>query len=295
MVNKTKKNKLTINSKKSKIHRGGGMGMGMGAQVTEGALQAAGLAERCNLAVDYYGKMEQGLYSEQKLMEKVKKLEFIKEEPKLFTTLFTKKLKTFCVTKNSKRYLKFCSNLLNCLKGPSKFFEILNDMFDLDPKAPLIKQMYKTKKSVDSTLTNEKFIENEKNLRVETVAKFLVEVVFSAIIDYEKKHPPEKKVPIHALFLKDKLLELFKKINIEFDLKKITSDELTQIFKDKEIAIIDFYSSRSDESMETQDSIENKDERFPTFIAIVAGLLLSIVVIESELFDAPPGVPGGIS
>ena len=97
------------------------------------------------------------------------------------------------------------------------------------------------------------------------------------------------------MFLKEKLIALFKKINIEFDIKTIKIDELVAIFEDKEVAIIDFYSSRADESMSSQDAIDNKDEKSSTFIGIVFGLLLSIIVIESNMFDAPPGVPGGIS
>ena len=165
MVKRTKKhNYINSNNKSIKKYSGGGMGMGMGmgAQVAEGALKAAGVADRCNLAVDYFGKMEQGLYSEKKLMDKVKKLEFIKEEPKLFTKIFTAKLKAFCVTRESRKYLKFCSNLLNCLKGPSRFYEVLNDMFDVDEKAPLIKQLYKSKTSLDKNLKIDSFTKDEK-------------------------------------------------------------------------------------------------------------------------------------
>jgi hypothetical protein len=294
MVDQTKKNNLRKTNFKTKKNIKGG-GTGLGAMVSEGIQKATGQAERCNLAIDFYGKIETSMYTDAKLMEKIKKLEFIKNEPKLFKDIFTKKLKKFCIDTESKRYLKFCSNLLNCMKGPKLFYEILNDMYGVDKTFPLIKQLYKTKYKIDPSLTMDSFIKEEKTLRITTMAKFLIDVIFSSIKEYEKKHPPEKKIPIHALFLTDKLKELFKKISIDITFKDITEDKLTNIFVEKETAIVDYYQSRIMGDLSTQDSTENKDERSSAFIGIVAALILSIVVIETGIFDAPPGIGGGIT
>ncbi len=290
MVN-TKKRNVSKKSKKSRKFVGGGLA----GVMQKGFMKATGQNEKCNLAVDPYSKLESKLYSSKKLNSKLPKLPFIKSEPDLFKQLFTKNLNEYCVNKEDKRYLKFCSNLLNCLKSPSKFYEVLYDTYNVDEKQPLTKQLYNNKKKINSALTMEKFIEAEKRLRLRTMAGFMVEVIFQSIIQYEKKHPPEKKIPQHALVFKDKLIGFFKDINMEFDLKKVTQENLIKLLKDKEVSIMDYYTSRTSAGTEAISTVSNKDKRTPTFLKVFLGVLASIVIIETGWFDAPPGVPGGIS
>lgn len=294
MVNTNKKNNYKNNkSKKSKKLVGGGLALAN--LMKKGINKATGEKEKCNLAIDYYSKFEAKLYSKSKFMKKIQTLDFIKLEPDLFKQIFTENIKKFCVTNESKRNLKFCSNLLNCLKDSTKFYEVLYDVFNVDEKQPLTKQLYNSKKKLTPSLSMDKFIEDEKKLRVETMGKFIFEVLFQSIIKYEKKHPPEKKIPQYALVFKKNLEKLFKDINMVFDIKKVTKDEFIKLFKEKEVTIMDYYTSRVSPGNETININENKDKRTPTFLKIFLGVIASIVIIETGWFDAPPGVPGGIS
>ena len=58
---------------------------------------------------------------------------------------------------------------------------------------------------------------------------------------------------------------------------------------------MDYYTSRTNSGMAAISTISNKDKRTPTFLKIVLGLFASVIIIETGWFDAPPGVPGGIS
>ena len=291
MVNTKKRNVNNKKSKKSKKLSGGGLA----GVMQKGFMKATGQNEKCNLAVDPYSLLESKLYNRKKLNKKVEKLQFIKSEPELFKKLFTQNLNSYCVELSGKRYLKFCSNLLNCLKAPSKFYEVLYDTFNVDEKQPLTKQLYNNKKKLNSSLTMEKFIEGEKKLRLQAMAGFMIEVIFKSIIQYERKHPPEKKIPQHALVFKDKLTGFFKDINMDFDLKKISQGNLEKLLLDKEVSIMDYYTSRTSAGTESISTVDNKDKRTPTFLKIFLGVIASIVIIETGWFDAPPGVPGGIS
>jgi hypothetical protein len=294
MVKTNKRNNYKNNkSKQSKKFTGGGLGLANLMQ--KGINKATGEKEKCNLALDYYSKFEAKLYSKSKLLNKLEKLEFIKLEPELFKKIFKSNLENFCVTIESKRNLKFCSNLLNCLKDSTKFYEVLYDVFNVDEKQPLTKQLYNAKKKLTRELSMVKFIEDEKKLRVETMARFLIDVLFQSIIKYEKKHPPEKKIPQNALVFKKNLEKLFKNLDMDFDLKKITKDEFLKLLKEKEVTIMDYYTSRVSKGNAAISTIENKDKRTPTFLKLIAGVVISVIIVETGWFDAPPGVPGGIS
>merc|ERR1712070_813875 len=109
----------------------------------------------------------------------------------------------------------------------------------------------------------------------------MVNVIFKSIVEYEKKHPPEKKNPQHALGLKKKLEKLFKDLNMDFDLKKINESDLIKILNEKEVSIIDYYQARVSGGTEQIDTISNKDKRTPTFLKIFFGLIASILIIET--------------
>jgi hypothetical protein len=287
MVKTHKKNFSTkTNIRKSKKMHGGAL---------KAIAKAAGQNEKCNLAIDPYSKNESKLYSGKKLEKKLKKLPFIKAEQQLFQDRFKENLNAICVKEETGKYLKFCSNLLNCMKAPNKFYEVLHDVFNIDEKQPLTKQLYDNKKKLVPGLSMNKFIEDEKKARIKAMAKFMVDVIFKSIIEYERKHPPEKKNPQHVLGLKTKLDKLFKDLNMDFDLKKINEQDLIKVLNEKEVSIIDYYQARTSAGTEKIDTISNKDKRTPTFLKIFIGLIASIVIIETGWFDAPPGVPGGIS
>ena len=115
--------------------------------------------------------------------EMVEKLIVVDIAPKVyspdFKNIFKKHMKTFCGSSRETKYLKFCSNLFNCVKAPRLFYEVMNDIFDLDMgDAPKLKKIYDKKKKNNPELTKEAFYKEEKESRAEGVSNFVVKVLF---------------------------------------------------------------------------------------------------------------------
>ena len=290
----TKKNK----SKKSKkLFVGGAAGKVMGVLdgITKTAANAVGITEKCNLAIDFTGNLESKLYSPQKLSRTLLKLKFTKNEPELFKKFFNANASEFCVKLDSKRHLKFCSNLFNCLKNAQKFYEVLYDIFNITDKQPLTKQLYENKKKQDKSLTMEKFLKDEKKLRIKTMSAFVVDVIFKSVKQYERKHPPKTAPPDKKLVFKEKFIKFFENIGFEIKEMKIDKNEFEKLLIDKEVSIVDYYLTRTSPDDASTSTVSNQDKRAPTFLKLLVGAVGAILLIQTGWFDSAPGVPGGIS
>ena len=135
--------KKKIISKKRLNKRGGGQPAAAAAE----QLQKIIGDDKCDLTVPYVGNLEKVSYDPAKLMKKLEKTDLLEKEGPEFQTMFKKNMKSFCASSKENKYLKFCSNLFNCVKEPRLFYEVLNDIFDLDIKdSPKLKNFYKQKK-----------------------------------------------------------------------------------------------------------------------------------------------------
>lgn len=293
--NKTlkKKNIKNISKKSKKISnkKGGGLGT-----LAKKQLQTMTGDDTCDLSIPYLSTLEKTSYDTKKLLKKIEETDLLKKENKEFKNLFKVNLTYFCGRKTDTKYLKFCSNLLNCVKEPRLFYEVLNDAFDLDISfSPKLKALYKKQLQINKSLTKEDFYKEEKEQRILAISNFLVRVLFKSINDFEKKYPPNNKSPSDTIFLKNKFLDLFKDINLSINIKTINVDELKEKLMKKEIAISDYYTSRVFSKDDLQSINENKDERSPTFIFIVIGGLLTTLLLKLNLFGAPPNLGSSIS
>ena len=64
-------------------------------------------------------------------------------------------------------------------------------------------------------MTQDDFYKQEKETRAEAVAELhKLKTVFKTINDFEAKHPPKNKDPTDKIFLKKKLEDLFKNMEI---------------------------------------------------------------------------------
>lgn len=288
-----KKNKYL--SKKKRMSKKKNLNGGAMAMATE-QLKKIGGTDRCDISVDYIKGLEKALYSPDKLIKKLETSEFLAEENKEFKVLFKKNLKLFCGTSTANKYLKFCSNLFNCIKAPRLFYEVMNDIFDLDISSqPKLKTLFKQKQILSPTMTQDDFFKEEKNTRAEAVASFFVKVVFKTFIDFEKRHPPTKKTPADNIFMKDKLLSMFNDIGININVPSEDVETLKEKILSKESAITDNYMARVFKEDDQQNLNENKDKRNPTFIFLVIGGFFLTVILRSNIFSAPPALEGSIS
>lgn len=254
-------------------------------------------SEKCELMVKSVNKFaDKSLYTEAKLLKKLESVEFIKHEPQGFKEMFSRNLKSFCVTEKNGYHLKFCYNLVSCLKRPHLFFEMLNDLVSVDEKNDFVKKLYNQKKSAGEQIDIVDLLEEEKTERCKAMADFLINVVFKSINEYEKKHPPNnKKSDKHKIFIKDKLEDLFRRMMLDIDIRSVDNNYLADQLKNKTQLIKDFALTRDLTVEDTADIIKNKDKRSSMFIGLVVSLLLSVITIESGIFDAPPGVSAGVS
>jgi hypothetical protein len=290
---KTKKNKKNIskNNIKNKSKKGGGMGT-----LAKKQLQTMTGDDTCDLSIPYLSTLEKTSYDTKKMLKKIEETDLLKKENQEFKNIFKVNLTYFCGRKTDTKYLKFCSNLLNCVKEPRLFYEVLNDAFDLDiSSSPKLKALYKKQLQINKSLTKEDFYKEEKEQRILAISNFLVRVLFKSINDFEKKFQPNNKSPSDTIFLKEKFLDLFKDINLRINIKTIDVDELKEQLMKKETAISDYYTSRVFSKDDLQSINENKDERKPTFIFIVIGGLLTTLLLKLNLFGAPPNIGGSIS
>lgn len=282
---KTKKNIRNNKCKKKKSMKGGAGSM------MQQTLKTAFGDDTCNLSLDYLIEQEKYSYNPNKMLKKAIKSDFLIKENPAFKKLFIINLRTFCGSSRENKYLKFCSNLFSCIKEPILLYEVLNDIFDLDiDKQPELKTLFK-----NTGLTLEDFYENEKKSRTETMAMFLVKVLFKTINKYELKHPPKNKSPTNNIYLKEKILLVLKNVGLDVDIKTETVEKLKEKILSKELAINDYYSSRLFSDDYEQGVKKLKEEKSDSYILIVIGLLLGTIVLRSNLFDSPPGIGGSIS
>tara|TARA_B100001057_G_scaffold499366_1_gene609733 strand:+ start:597 stop:1550 length:954 start_codon:yes stop_codon:yes gene_type:complete len=253
--------------------------------------------EKCELMVKSVNKFaDKSLYTEKKLMKKLESVEFIKYEPQGFKEMFSRNLKAFCVTEKNGYHLKFCYNLVSCLKRSHLFFEMLNDLVSVDEKNDFVKKLYNQKKKAGEQVDMADLVEEEKTERCKAMADFLINVVFKSINEYQKKHPPNsKKSDKNKIYIKNKLEDLFRRMMLDIDIKSVDNDALANELKNKTQIIKDFARTRDLTVEDTADIIKNKDKRSSMFIGLVVSLLLSVITIESGIFDAPPGVSAGVS
>jgi hypothetical protein len=254
-------------------------------------------SEKCELMVKSVNKFaDKSLYTDKKLMKKLESVEFIKYENQGFKEMFSKNLKAFCVTEKNGYHLKFCYNLVSCLKRPHLFFEMLNDLVSVDKKNDFVKKLYNQKKKAGEQVDMADLLEEEKTERCKAMADFLINVVFKSINEYHKKHPPKlQKNDKHKIFIKDKLDDLFRRMMLDIDMSSVDNNYLANELKNKTQLIKDFALTRDLTVEDTADIIKNKDKKSSMFIGLVASLLLSVITIESGIFESPPGVPAGVS
>lgn len=290
--NTKKHSKKKIITKKRHNKKGGGQ---PAAAAAERFQQIIG-DDKCDLTVPYVGKLEKTSYSPDKLMKKLEKTDFLEKENPQFQTMFKKNIKLFCASSKENKYLKFCSNLFNCIKEPRLFYEVLNDIFDLDiADSPKLKNFYKTKKKINPDLVLDDFYKLEKETRAEAVAAFLINVLFKTINDFEAKNPPKNKNPTDNIYLKKKFEDLFNNISISVNFQTETIPDLKKKILDKETIIGDYYTAKVFSSDDKQSLNENKDERGGTFIFLVVGGFLLTLFLRTNFFAAPPKLPGSIS
>lgn len=287
-MKKTKKNIKKLNKKNS-------MKGGAGAMLKQNLKKAAG-DDTCDLSIDYLNQLEKTSYKPEKLMKRAEESEFLRKENPGFKKMFSINLKTFCASSVGNRYLKFCSNLFSCLKEPILVYEVLNDIFDLNIKnQPKLKALYNQKKKLTAGLTVDDFYDIEKKTRSETTAMFFVKVLFKTINQYELKHPPKDKSPTDSIFLKEKIIIVFKNVGIDIDIKNETVEKLKEKILGSESAISDYYSSRIFSTSDEQGVRELKDKKSGSFIFLVIGIFLSTLALKSNFFDAPPGIVGSVT
>ena len=201
-------------------------------------------------------------------------------------------MNNFFAENNKSEYLKFCTNLFGCIKEPNIFYEVLNDVIDVSVKYPKIKELFDKKKKEKPYIEEGEFINEHKKERAKGMASFMVEALFKSINEYEKKHG--ENAPNHTVNLKNDFKQLFSDLKINIDYKSETVDSLTNKIIDKENVIKDYYDSKllSDDSESIN---ENKDKRSPTFLIFIIGLIGTLITIETGLFEAPPGILGGVN
>ncbi len=290
--NTKKYSKKKLITKKRYNKRGGGQPAAAAAEQFQKIIGD----DKCNLTVPYVSNLEKTSYSPDKLMKKLEKTDLLEKEDPEFQNMFKKNVKGFCATSGENKYLKFCSNLFNCVKEPRLFYEVLNDIFDLDiGDSPKLKNFYKTKKKLNPDLNKDDFYKQEKETRAEAVSAFLVNVVFKTINDFETKNPPKNKDPTDKIFLKPKFEDLFKNISISINFQTETIPNLKKKILDKETIIGDYYTARVFSSDDKQSLNENKDKRGDTFIFLVIGGFLTTLFLRMDFFAAPPELPGSIS
>ena len=295
MVLKSKKKFISKKRKnyKQKYTKKGGAGL---ADMAKTQLNKIVGNDKCDLSVDYISGLEKTSYSPQKMLGKLEKTELLEKENPPFKKLFKKNMTSFCGSSKENRYLKFCSNLFNCVKTPKLFYEVMNDIFDLDIKdSPKLKNLYEKKKKITPTFDEEQFYNEEKGFRSESVSLFFVNVIFKTINEYEEKYPPKNKSPIEAIFLKQKFLDMFKNFGMDIKIKTETIETFKSKILDKETAISDYYTARVLKSDDKQNLNENKDDRSSSFIFILIGGLLTTLIIRSDIFSAPPGIMGSVT
>jgi hypothetical protein len=287
-----KYSKKIIISKKNINKKGGGAA---GAAAKEQLQKIIG-DDKCDLTVPFINNLEKVSYGPEKLMKKLEKTDLLQKEGPEFQTMFKKNMKTFCASSKENKYLKFCSNLFNCVKDPRLFYEVLNDIFDLDiSDSPKLKNFFKSKRKINRNLTKEAFYIQEKESRAEAVSEFLIKVIFKTINDFEAKNPPKEKNPTDNIFLKKKFETLFINISIKVDFKTETVPDLKKKILDKENIIGDYYTAKVFSGDDKQSLNENKDKRGDTFLFLVIGGILTTLVLKMNLFGAPPNLPGSIS
>jgi hypothetical protein len=280
-------------SKKKKINKRGG---GQAIAAAKEQFQKITGDDKCDLTVPYVGNLEKVSYDPAKLMKKLEKTDLLEKEGPEFQTMFKKNMKKFCGNSKENKYLKFCSNLFNCVKEPRLFYEVLNDIFDLDINdSPKLENFYKKKKKLTPDLSTDDFYKQQKELRCEAVSEFLVNVIFKTINDFESKNPSKDKNPTDNIFLKKKFETLFVNIQVSVNFKKETVEDLKKKLLDKETVIGDYYTASVFSSDDNQSLNENKDERSGNFIFIVIGGILTTLFLKMNFFAAPPTLTGSIS
>ena len=230
------------------------------------------------------------------MLEKLKTTNLLSKENPQFKKLFTKHMTSFCGASKDNRYLKFCSNLLNCVKTPVLFYEVMNSIFDLDiEESSKLKLLYKNKKKLVTGLKEADFYNEEKQSRAQSISLFFINVIFKTINKYEEKYPPKNKSLIEAVFLKPKFLDMFKNLGMDINIKTETSETLSSKILGKEDAITDYYMAKVLKPENTQNINENKDDRSGSFIFIIISGIFITLFLRSDILNAPPGIMGSIA
>ena len=141
----------------------------------------------------------------------------------------------------------------------------------------------------------EKFLKDEKKLRIKTMSAFVVDVIFKSVKQYERKHPPKTAPPDKKLVFKEKFIKFFENIGFEIKEMKIDKNEFEKLLIDKEVSIVDYYLTRTSPDDASTSTVSNQDKRAPTFLKLLVGAVGAILLIQTGWFDSAPGVPGGIS
>ena len=289
MKTKTKKNIKEKNNKKNTM-KGGAYAM-----IKQNFKKITG-DDICDLSLDYLSQLEKTAYSPNKMLKKADESEFLIKEDQGFKKNISINLKTFCGSSKGNRYLKFCSNLFSCLKEPILIYEVLNDIFDLNiKKNPKLKSLYNQKKKFKAGLTINEFYETEKKSRSETIAMFLVKVLFKSINEYELKHPPKYKSPTDSIFLKENIILVLKNVGINVNIKTEKVDQLKEKILNNESSIIDYYMTRLSSITDEQSVRELKEKKSSSFLFIVIGLFFGTIFLRSNFFDSRPGISGSIT
>ena len=288
---KNTKNKIKTKSKKNKTG-------GAAAMINQQKKKIMGNDnDRCDLSKPYLNDVEKAFFSPNKLFNKIDNSDLLTKEKEEFKKIFKINMRGFCSDTKSNQYLKFCSNLFNCIKEPKLFYEVLNDIFDLEIKdAPKLKDLYKRKKQITKDLTLEDFYKQETKERARSISLFLIKVLFKTINQYEAKHPPEKINPTHTILLKSRFEILFSDIKILIDFKNETTENLTKKILDKKDIIQDYYTNKLFSSdLEESDRANKEHDGGASFILIIVGGFLSMALLNTNMFNAPPQISGSIT
>lgn len=295
-INSKKKLKNTQNiNKKSYIKNKIG---GAGAMIQQQLKKIQGTdSDKCDLSKSYLNDTEKTFFSSNKMLNKIDKSDLLNKENDEFKTIFKRNMKVVCGDSNQNKYLKFCSNLLNCIKEPRFFYEVLNDIFDLDIKdTPKLRDLYKRQSKISKDLTLEDFYKQEKESRAHSISLFLTKVLFKTINQYEEKYPPTELNPANTILLKPRFEKLFTELKITVDFKNETTENLTKKILDKQDVIQDYYMDKLfSADLEESDRANKAHDGGASFILIIVGGFLSMALLNTNIFNAPPQISGSIT
>ena len=107
---------------------------------------------QCDLQIEFDGRKDDAkkayFYTEREMIKNINGSKFLKDEPEGFKYIFNKNFKNMCINVNEKYYLRFCVNLGLCINSPKTFFEVLNDVFMIDPNTSKEQSLFKRMKKM---------------------------------------------------------------------------------------------------------------------------------------------------